>query len=405
VIGQNSTSIGVRTVGGSPFGTANINDTISTLDRSVNISLPQVISISASNTSSPGDLAPDTLDSTDVRIAELDNQTDISIITDVIGNFLSVPLNSGDFGMSGPGAETLSTSIEDAFEFTTYTVGSIKSFANLNPGADYINDVFVIAEDDFVKSLELKNQILSVLSIPPQLNIGDIVEEDSTSRRGIVRAIDATGKSITVTPYSYQGFSDISADNNDTVLTRLTDAGGTFVVTSISTDFGSKSLGDNATITARTEFAIGKITNAAVVNSGFGYNTADEISLVKGTAVQARGLAVAETQGKTAGFWGSLSSHLNGFIVDESDPTNADLQQYYDSNMRIQDSNFFQEYSYQIKSMLGKDQYEELLKQNVHLAGTKLFGQFSYKQKAGGGTKQRFLRVFNDDGISQSPLE
>lgn len=71
---------------------------------------------------------------------------------------------------------------------------------------------------------------------------------------------------------------------------------------------------------------------------------------------------------------------------------------YYTSGQRIQDSDYYQEYSYQIKSTLDKGLYEKALKQNVHLAGTKMFGDFSYKVELPSSTKARFTRFFNDDG-------
>ena len=78
--------------------------------------------------------------------------------------------------------------------------------------------------------------------------------------------------------------------------------------------------------------------------------------------------------------------------------TNVYDQAYYDSGVRVQDSNFFQEYSYQIKSSLPLQIYEELLKQNVHLAGSKLFGDFIFKAEVVSTLKPRFMRMFNDDG-------
>jgi hypothetical protein len=84
--------------------------------------------------------------------------------------------------------------------------------------------------------------------------------------------------------------------------------------------------------------------------------------------------------------------------------TFVEIYQYYNSAQKIQDSDFYQEYSYQIKSSLSKNEYEKLLKQNVHLAGTKMFGDFIYKIFIIGNTKARFVRFFNDDG-SGSPLD
>jgi len=71
---------------------------------------------------------------------------------------------------------------------------------------------------------------------------------------------------------------------------------------------------------------------------------------------------------------------------------------YYDSAMKIQDSDFYQEYSYQIKSTLAKQEYEKLLKENVHLAGTKMFGDFIFKALIGSPQEMRFRRNFNTPG-------
>lgn len=78
--------------------------------------------------------------------------------------------------------------------------------------------------------------------------------------------------------------------------------------------------------------------------------------------------------------------------------SNAYTQEYYDSGSRIQDSDFFQEYSYQIKSSMPLQEYEAVLKENVHLAGSKLFGDFIFKSFVGPDIKPRFLRMFNDQG-------
>jgi len=72
---------------------------------------------------------------------------------------------------------------------------------------------------------------------------------------------------------------------------------------------------------------------------------------------------------------------------------------YYDSTNKIQDSDFYQEYSYQIKSIIAKNVYEDMLKENAHLAGTKMFGEFLYKKKAGKGIKSRFINIRKEDYI------
>jgi len=94
-----------------------------------------------------------------------------------------------------------------------------------------------------------------------------------------------------------------------------------------------------------------------------------------------------------AQWWYSSYPNLYSFVQEVK---------YSSAGMRIQDSNFYQEYSYQIKSTLDKSRYEKLLKENVHLAGTKMFGDFIYKYENASTTKARFIRFFNDDGYGSA---
>lgn len=93
--------------------------------------------------------------------------------------------------------------------------------------------------------------------------------------------------------------------------------------------------------------------------------------------------------------WYDANSRLYIFVQE---------YEYYNSGMRIQDSDFYQEYSYQIKSSLDKSLYEKTLKETVHLAGTKMFGDFVYKIEIPSTSKARFIRFFNDNGRG-TPLD
>ena len=61
--------------------------------------------------------------------------------------------------------------------------------------------------------------------------------------------------------------------------------------------------------------------------------------------------------GNKEGYWSTTRSFLN-------------------SDKYIQDSNFYQDYSYQIKAGLTLDKYKDILYNTFHVAGSKLFGLF-----------------------------
>ena len=99
---------------------------------------------------------------------------------------------------------------------------------------------------------------------------------------------------------------------------------------------------------------------------------------------------IADAQGISAGFWGGETSHLNGYKADGT---------YYDSRNKLHDSDFYQEYSYEIRSTVDIETYRDTLKQNVHLAGTRLFGKFTYNKKSVLGVSARMFVAKKEDPL------
>ena len=473
---------------------------ISTLDRSTNVVI-SVQGVVTKNTSSPGVLFPDGGNAaTDVIVGLLTNTSVAEVITDVIAPFVGVNLDAADYETAAPmsgfaSPVNLSTPLDEAFAIQSLTIGRIGRFDNIKPGSNYVNQVWAIAEDDTMRAFDRKNQILK-LSSPGDagiFNIGEVIQEDTTSIEAIVTEINTAAGYISVTPFDYYGFS---GDNN--IIRANLDE---IAITGVEVDYNSKPFGFNAIVNTETEFAVGRIKRVLIQNSGFGYVDGFDAMLVDADGVdRASGIIRTRTQGKSAGYWADFSSHANGYIANPTTaqspilPTQSFVDQvlrvagglsttpiefetwgetiasdgfayldinesgsitssdsldflklsigtadedivnrwnniivpalrlepwyysntklytfvetynYYNSAQKIQDSYFYQEYSYQIKSSLSKNEYEKLLKQNVHLAGTKMFGDFIYKILIAGNTKARFVRFFNDDGRG-SPLD
>lgn len=393
VIGQNRGSVGIIPDPGDIFE-AQYN-----VQRAGNVNV-EFFDITAVNTSSPGNMFADTGLLSDVRVSELENIETISLITDPISNFLSVPLDSSNYNDTPPALQamsgtadpvTLATPLNQAFDLTPIEIGSIKRIKNLSPGSNYVNDVFALVKDERIINFDRYNQAVQIT--PPELagsfSIGNIVEEVGSGKRARVVSTDITNGLLYVLPYSYYGFS---GTNN------ITFGGNEYDVLDVYTDYSSKNLGDNGILDATTEFAEGRIKEVDIYSSGYGYTNDARATLVDADGeTMIEGIIEVETQGTTSGYWSDFSSHINGYQTDQANNTS-----YYDSGMKVQDSDFYQEYSYQIKTQLGLAEYESFLKENMHLAGTKLFGEFYYRYKNESSTQARFVRFFNDDGRSSA---
>jgi hypothetical protein len=405
VIGQNSASVGLRMNPGQSF---NISRPISTLDRNPNITIPvynpgndtgKIFTVSPKNDSSPGPLFPEESPgdaNTDVMVEQLTNVETVSLITDVIQGYLNVNINAPNYNdppatqpMSGTADPVnLSTPLEDAFDLTPFDIGTIVSFKNIDPGEDYINDVFSLVRDDVIFAFERFDQILLIGNFAGAFSIGDTITQPSQGITGVITDVDNDNEFVKVRPFSYYGFISTQP---------IVHKGNSYSVLAIERNYSSKKFGDNAIIDSKTLFSTGRIAAAKISNSGFGYIDGQEVFLTNEAGeIQARAILRANSQGITAGFWGSLTSHINGYVKTLA---TDGVDEYFDGNIKIQDSDYYQEYSYEIRSTVDENRYIDVLRQNVHLAGTKVFSEFVYKNKTGAGVKHRFFTITKNDFI------
>jgi len=365
VIGYDENFVGFKLDANNEFANTS---SISTLDRDSNVTFDAsyIFAITPKNSSSPGNLYPETANTSDVILAELENSANVSLITDVIGNFANVSIDASNYNdppalvaMSGnTDPITIDTALEDAFDLTPFQIGSIKSFDNIDPGFDYVNDVFVIVQDPVMNAFDRYPQIITLNEINAAISIGDTVSQNEFEGK----VIDIVNKSITVLPYSYYGFNiddPLTYKNND------------YTITAIETDYSRNKYGLNAIVDPDTQFATGRVLTVDIINSGFGYRDGQVVDLIDSDGnVASRGIMQCKGTGITGGFWSSLESHLNGYVVSN------ESTKYFDSGKFLQDSDFYQEYSYQIISSVNQTEYEELLKELMHVSGTKNFSRF-----------------------------
>lgn len=372
VVGQNDIVVAVKMEANNEFTNTSI---IETVDRDTNINIQTLssfpIKITPKNDSSPGDLYPDTANTGDVIIGDLTNVESIGLIFDIIGDFVDVSLDSSNYNDVPPALRpmsgntdpvTIATPIQDAFNAEIVELGTIVRFDNIDPGIDYVNDVFALPYDSRIGLLERKNQLITLENVPSTLNVGNEISQ--LDYRGKVVAI--TDKTLTVRPYKYYGF----------VATEpITFGGINYNVVSITNDFSSNIIaGRNAVMETNTDFTIGRIKAVDVINSGYGYVDGAIADVLKNGELVSKGVISARGTGSTGGFWSTTDSHLNGYVS-----RNGSLE-YYSSGKFVQDSSYYQEFSYEIQSRLDVNTYEESLKEITHVAGTKVFGRFNLEE-------------------------
>ena len=119
--------------------------------------------------------------------------------------------------------------------------------------------------------------------------------------------------------------------------------------------------GADAVIYANVVIGTGLVNTVRILNSGLGYYTkAEDIQLYNTTQDNTSQISTATITlggvGTQEGFW-------------------ADTRGFLDSNKYIQDSYYYQEYSYEVKSSKALDKYKKILKDVFHPVGNELFGR------------------------------
>jgi hypothetical protein len=116
--------------------------------------------------------------------------------------------------------------------------------------------------------------------------------------------------------------------------------------------------GFNASVSAKAGSANGIVTAVEIVDSGYGYGRNSVVELLSNSNPYAvTGTTVVDRTGIGKGYWKSNKS----FLSDE---------------MYLQDSYYYQKYSYEIVAPRMLDTYENYVKKLVHPAGILLFGKY-----------------------------
>lgn len=247
--------------------------------------------------------------------------------------------------------------LEDMWTSKEMTIGKISSLSEINPGSNYNANPYVLVYNKYIAGFQRSERVYITLDgSAASYMIGETVYQN----------IPGDGGSIVTT----KGY--VSGVQGDVLYLKKLSFNTSFVrgfgligqtsgssrnVLSVEDLSGGKVLGDNAVIPAIAIAANGIATQLEVIDSGFGYNDNEPVTLYDPLKpFIMTGVTGVAKHGKSEGSWDSTVSHLDG-------------------NSKIHDNDYYQEFSYEVVTGKSLDKYEDLLKNIVHVAGTKLFGK------------------------------
>ena len=285
--------------------------------------------------------------------------------------------------------ENIHTTLNDSLLFVNSTVGTIARLSNRIGGQNFTKAPEVKVENRNVAALGIGEAYLTVqydnanfgtgVNSIIALDTNDRLEQTSTGAKANIMAV---GQTIQHANNTYETVLRVWQDElqrepgginwatGTTATKHFTDASqgslaGTGAVNIVSIqDEGI--LGENAVITADIG-ANGSIKTARVIDSGFSYKPNETITFSSSgrvNAIQAQGTITIDNIANAEGYYASTRGHVSsarGFI---------------------QDSNFYQEFSYEIAASIALTRYKDVALRLIHPAGQKFFGKFKVSTNA-----------------------
>lgn len=272
-------------------------------------------------------------------------------VADGAGANLSVNMVYG-YGFPAKPEGGFTTVIGEVLSSAQFTIGTISELIENFIGGSYQISPFTYVRNDTIRSLYKYDQILTVSNLAGTFIVGETITQANTAAKGTILSyseIDGIGTMV---------IRDTSFEENFTISTgdlSGSTSGASADITNVELDTANNVMGDNAIISADVSFKEGVVDTVKIINSGFGYQDGEAVTLLRDDGVRLKGVVSIEQQGIQPGYWKSRSSHLN-------------------SEKRLQDSYYYQDFSYDVQTPINIENYRDIVLDLLHSAGTQFFG-------------------------------
>jgi len=340
--------------------------------------------------------------------------------------YMTIPINNLQYGFPKNPAGNSSAVIFSCLNFDAFTIGSIGSLNQINPGSDYTIDPYVLAYQPYLAGFDRKDYFITytaatgnfvpgerILQANTNLNRYAIVVNNETgievgmkvyqgSANGTVTEVTAAANTIQVA--DVQGTFQVNATplqsySNLSISTAVTDVdlelvvstakgivrGANSTVLSVKrTQFnnlfvpGSQITGQLSSATATI---VSVVENEGVLPIGLNAQIEANVATANGTVTTLQitdsGLGYRQNEemlflsedGERAG-----TAVANVYGIGTGSGYYKDSKSTLSSTSKLIDGDFYQEYSYEILSRIPLDKYSEMFKKVMHTAGTRFFG-------------------------------
>ena len=275
----------------------------------------------------------------------------VQLNKDFVRDYLYIPLNALFYGFPKYPPGDVSTTLEDVLANTSVTIGGVASLVSINPGKNYDSIPFVTIYEPQIAGFDRRDYIIEISNSSGSFTEGEIIQQDVTEAKGIIITTNSSNSQyIKVKRLQFENVFDLDTGYGIVGL----NSGVTCNVVSLSLA-DQPQIGLNASVVANVQSAKGSITSLEVVDSGFGYLEGENATYTSSDGLRS-GFARINLgkKGVSEGFY----KNKNGQLSDSK---------------KLFDGEYYQEYSYEVRTGIEADKYSDMLKKVLHVAGTKMF--------------------------------
>lgn len=265
----------------------------------------------------------------------------------------------------------------------TYTVGEISKLTIVNRGENYTSAPTLTLTDTVISSIgALTDKLITITNPGDDYAVGDALVFSAGSAAGVVASVTP---SVDTNEFAFEDDFNLALEGENGILINddplvdglgpisrieLTDFGTGYTNLTLPTITVTSGTGSSAVLTPTGIQGESGSVSVDAIGSGSGLGSIREIE-IKNFGVN---YSTTQTTATVSGGDGNavITPIISGLGIQSGDWTTTDS---IIGRRVIQDSLFFQDFSYVIRSGLGFNDYRSIVKDTLHPAGTQFFGE------------------------------
>lgn len=253
--------------------------------------------------------------------------------------------------------------IDDVLNSINGYVGGITKLTAVNPGEDYNMAPMVLVRDRYTAGFNAKDYILTCNNTNGNFVVGEQLSQNNGAR-GLIKTITPkiNGDSILYVRRQNLPIGDANTEN----ITQFTLGGvitggsssANSTIIGIQEDDSVLGVGLNAIVSTNVVPGNGIIGGLDILASGFGFKNFENATFLS-------------EDGLRAG-----TAKVNLIKQGVTDGSHSDESSFLSSSKYLFDGDYYQEFSYDIKTSIPRESYYDNYNATMHMTGTKMFSTY-----------------------------